>query len=268
MCRAPPVTPRARRCTPAGARASRSRQHGEATRKKSGPPTRPGLLPSAGRTSLSSPRRGYAGASASVTAAARRAWPASCGCRPSARCSGPRTSRPGRTDSRESPARTRSAPASSSAVRSSRRVAPRAFGVSSASGHRSGETSSNGVPGWPARTRVMNARTVSYSSGAENGTPDQQFVPNASVSTSAGSVAICSATHSSPRADPAYPRLTASSPSARPATAGHAWAGRVDHQPSVIESPCTTHRGCAGAGSSVPPTARTPRNRGDCPCGG
>lgn len=59
-----------------------------------------------------------------------------------------------------------------------------------------------------------------------------------------------------------------SQPSDRPATAGQPCAGRVDHQPSVMESPCTTQRGAVGAGAIGPPIPRTPRITGDWASGG
>ncbi|WP_311137127.1 hypothetical protein [Streptomyces sp. I6] len=42
----------------------------------------------------------------------------------------------------------------------------------------------------------------------------------------------------------------------------------MDHQPSVIESPWTSQRGRRGAGTTRPPTPRTPRTTGAWDSGG
>ena len=85
--------------------------------------------------------------------------------------------------------------------------------------------------------------------------------------TSAGSPLICSAEAISPRQEPAYPRLTTSSPYARPAIAGQARPGEDAVQPSVIESPYAIQRGPAGAALSDPPIARIPCSVGRMPSG-
>ncbi len=95
----------------------------------------------------------------------------------------------------------------------------------------------------------------------------QQLVPCEIEITSASSAAMCCADGSSPRADPAYPRFTTSSPVRRAATAGHAPDGPLAIQPSAIESPYASQRGPRGAGTSSPPPIRSANTRGRMPSG-
>ena len=95
----------------------------------------------------------------------------------------------------------------------------------------------------------------------------QQFVPWVMEMTSAGRAATCSAEAISPRAAPAYPMFTTSSPSERAATAGQARAGPLATQLLEDRVAVGHPAGPAGAGVTSPPTPVTDRTVGRMPSG-
>ena len=89
---------------------------------------------------------------------ARRAWPASPGWMPSARCAAVITSAPGTSTMASSPASMRARTASSmAAAQVGRAWRPGGWGWSSASGRSTGLATTMGVSGWPWRTMSRKA---------------------------------------------------------------------------------------------------------------